>query len=144
MIFKILLYFFAAVGVAATLVVLFGTYLWFSLDIPQYILDMTETTMSAEEEVLDSATNTPSSSESPQEEPALLTEPMTIPSSALTDEQRALVETFGLDSENLTITPEMILCAEQTLGNQRFSEILSGALPSVPESLSLLPCLRQQ
>lgn len=71
----------------------------------------------------------------------VVTEPITVSPDTLSDEQVDALETFGLDPENLTITPEMVQCFEEKLGAERIAEIVGGASPGPLEALSLLPCL---
>lgn len=67
-------------------------------------------------------------------------EGMTINTSALSDTQRKMLETMGVDTENLTLTPEMVACAEAEVGSARLMEIKDGASPSMSESASLMGC----
>lgn len=66
----------------------------------------------------------------------------TIDESNLTQEQRNMLESFGIDPSSITITPEMIACAEAELGAARLEEIRNGAMPSVTEGAALLACYR--
>lgn len=58
----------------------------------------------------------------------------------LTADQRKLLESFGIDSNNVTVTAEMIACAEAKLGASRVAEIKGGATPSFMEGTKLLAC----
>lgn len=60
----------------------------------------------------------------------------------LSDGQKSLLETVGIDSEIFIITPEMIACAEEKLGTERFGEIVDGATPTFFEGTGLLGCVR--
>ncbi len=64
----------------------------------------------------------------------------TIDSSNMTDGQRNLMNALGLDPNNVTITSEMIVCAEEKLGASRVEEIKNGATPSFTEGASLVTC----
>jgi hypothetical protein len=63
-----------------------------------------------------------------------------ISADALTDDQKQMLERFGIDTETITITPEMIQCAEAAIGKDRLDEIKNGDTPSFLESVSLLRC----
>ncbi len=66
----------------------------------------------------------------------------TIDASSLTPSQRQLLESLGIDADNVTITPEMVACAEAKLGAARIEEIKNGATPSFTEGASLVACYR--
>ena len=59
----------------------------------------------------------------------------------LTDEQASLLVNFGIDRETFIITESMIVCAEEKLGQARFTEITNGASPDFFEAVDLLRCL---
>lgn len=63
-------------------------------------------------------------------------------SSDLSDDQRRLMTALGIDVDEVTITPEMIVCAEAKLGAQRIEAIKEGATPTVAEGLDLVACYR--
>lgn len=65
-----------------------------------------------------------------------------VESSTLTEGQRGLAESLGFDTDNITITPEMIACAEEKIGAERLEEIKNGSTPSFTEGVSLLGCYR--
>lgn len=71
---------------------------------------------------------------------AATTKGTTIDSSNMTDGQRKLISALGFDPNNVTITPEMIACAEAKLGATRVEEIKAGATPSFTEGASLVTC----
>lgn len=64
-----------------------------------------------------------------------------IDQTALTPEQKELLEKLGVDTESMAITSAMVECAEVKLGTVRVDEIIAGATPSLMEGLSVLPCL---
>lgn len=66
----------------------------------------------------------------------------TVNTSSLSDSQRRMIESFGIDPDSITITPEMIACAEAKLGSARIEEIKNGATPSFSEGASLMACYR--
>lgn len=59
----------------------------------------------------------------------------------LTESQKNMAKTFGINLDTLIITPAMQTCAEGKLGDARYAEILSGSAPGMTESVSLLGCL---
>jgi len=142
---KIFLYFFILLGIVGVAALSFGVYVWWSL---QGLHDAAETETASSTPVVTETTDTRDMEvvreerEEIQEETLKITESVTIPASALTEDQKETAETFGLDTENLTITPEMVVCMEGKLGSERLGEILAGATPGPLESLSLLSCLR--
>ncbi len=64
----------------------------------------------------------------------------TVDISTLPETQQAMLRTLGYEN-TITFTPEMIVCAEGTLGSARVAEIMGGAAPSMMESASLMACL---
>lgn len=74
--------------------------------------------------------------------PVVPDEPITITSDSLTEGQQELLEKFGLDEAEITITPKMAACAEEKLGTERIQEITAGASPTPFEVLRLAPCIR--
>lgn len=63
--------------------------------------------------------------------------------SQMTADQRKMLESFGLNPDEVTITPEMIACAEAKVGAARIQEIINGATPSFMEGASLITCYGQ-
>ncbi len=66
----------------------------------------------------------------------------TVNTNSLTDGQRQMIEALGIDADNVTITAEMVACAEAKLGAARVEEIKNGATPSFSEGASLMACYR--
>jgi hypothetical protein len=66
----------------------------------------------------------------------------TVNTNNLTDGQRQMIEALGIDADNITITAEMVACAEAKLGAARVEEIKNGATPSFSEGASLMACYR--
>lgn len=64
----------------------------------------------------------------------------TLDASAMTDGQRKLLESLGVDADSITITPQMIACAETSLGSDRVVEIQNGSTPSFVEGTKLMAC----
>ena len=63
-----------------------------------------------------------------------------VKSNNLTEEQLSLARALGIDPKNVTITQEMIVCAESKLGADRVEEIKNGATPSFGEGVTLAGC----
>lgn len=57
------------------------------------------------------------------------------------DGQKALAKKFGIDTDALKITPELISCGQEKLGESRIQEIQDGDTPTTLETFSLLGCL---
>lgn len=73
-------------------------------------------------------------------QPSEISEPTTIDSSQMTDGQKALLRTMGLDPESITITPEMVACAEAEIGADRVAAIQNGDTPGPIEGAKMLAC----
>ena len=61
----------------------------------------------------------------------------------LTESQRSILSTFGYKGDTVTIPHEVVACAEQSVGEARFTEILDGGAPTPFELLKLSPCLKK-
>ena len=59
----------------------------------------------------------------------------------LSDSQKSVLGTIGVDVDSFVITPAMQACAAEKLGNERMAEIIAGAAPTTLETTKLLPCL---
>ncbi len=70
-------------------------------------------------------------------------EPVTVKTAELSDTQQNILKTFGFEGESFTVTPSMIVCAEEVLGSARLSEVLGGSSPTTIESMKLLPCFKE-
>lgn len=75
------------------------------------------------------------------EEPPI-TESILLRDLPLSDGQRSMLKTAGIDVETFVITPEMVTCAQQKLGSARFEEIIEGSAPTFMESTRLLGCIQ--
>ncbi len=62
--------------------------------------------------------------------------------SNLTEGQRNMLRSFGLNPDEVNITPQMIACAEAKIGATRIEEIKNGATPSFTEGASLVACYK--
>ncbi len=72
-----------------------------------------------------------------------ITAPVVIDTASLSDSQKALLSTLGIDAEKVTVTPAMIACAYKTLGEGRVEEIIAGSKPGPVEVVRVLPCMQQ-
>lgn len=61
----------------------------------------------------------------------------------LTENQKKMLETFGVDTTSLTVTKEMITCATAKLGEERLKEIMNGETPAFLEGAALFGCYAQ-
>lgn len=68
--------------------------------------------------------------------------PTPVSTDSLTDSQKKMLESFGVDTNAITVTAAMIACAEGKLGKARIEEIKNGATPSMLEGASLIACYR--
>ncbi|MFM2381511.1 MAG: hypothetical protein RLZZ76_278 [Candidatus Parcubacteria bacterium] len=66
----------------------------------------------------------------------------TVSADALTESQKKMLESFGVDTNAITVTTAMIACAEAKLGAARVEEIKNGATPSMLEGASLIACYK--
>lgn len=66
----------------------------------------------------------------------------TIEAANLSEGQKKLLSALGIDADSITVTPEMVVCAEAGLGPARIDEITSGATPSFTEGLKLAGCYK--
>ncbi len=62
----------------------------------------------------------------------------------LNDEQEQFLENIGIDVETLPteISPDMIACFQEELGEERVKEIIGGATPGVLDIVRARPCLK--
>lgn len=65
-----------------------------------------------------------------------------IQAASLSEGQKKLLNALGIDADSVTVTPEMVACAEASLGSARIDEIINGATPSFAEGLKLAACYR--
>jgi hypothetical protein len=69
---------------------------------------------------------------------------VTLDTSALTDGQRTLLESLGVDTDSITLTPDMIVCAEAKIESERLTAIKKGDTPSFFEGAKLMTCYTVQ
>lgn len=88
------------------------------------------------------ATSTPAAATGTPEAPTV-TEPITVKASDLSKTQQKALDAVGLGDASITITPEMVACAEDAIGADRVNDLMGGAAPTPLESVKLLPCLKK-
>jgi hypothetical protein len=65
---------------------------------------------------------------------------VTVDTAALTDGQRQLLESLGVDTDSIILTPAMVACAKTKLGTERMTAIENGDTPSFFEGTKLMAC----
>ncbi len=65
-----------------------------------------------------------------------------VDTATLSDGQKKILNTLGVDTENLVLTPEMVACAEAKIGSARLAEIQAGVSPSFLEGAALVACYK--
>jgi len=118
---------------------------------PRWVSTPASATSSLVTEVVSETTGSPMSPETdprtserepmPSATVPILAEPLPLSALPLTDAQRSLLSSAGIDVATFMITPDMVVCAQSALGNERFAEIVAGDAPGVIEIYSLLRCL---
>lgn len=127
-------------GVGIGFIIGFVTALWWEKQVVE-LPHSTVNEVASESTAADSEVSATSSLEQ-SEQNEQKTEPATT-SFSITEEQRAMLLRFGINPDTITITQEMVLCAEQALGKARISDIMAGATPSLFESMKLIGCYQQ-
>lgn len=69
-----------------------------------------------------------------------IVEPIEIDTATLGGAQQEVLKTFGYDNQTITITPKMVMCAQNAVGKERLDEITRGAAPTPFEAAKMLPC----
>lgn len=85
-------------------------------------------------------TDTMESSSTPDTKTSAPAGSVEVDTSSLTDGQRQLLQTLGIDANSVTVTPAMMTCAEAAVGTTRLDEIKAGDTPSFTEGLKLFGC----
>ena len=115
----------------------------------QYSSSSTEAdTSSAEESGQEIASTTPNQESETESEimldantdEQLQTEAVIVDTSALDPGQQKALKRVGVDADSITITPEMIACAEEKVGVETVTAIQNGSTPSFIEATKLLTC----
>ena len=130
-IIKTLLFSLVLICVGGTLGVL---YVWKELSLQGAVVAIPEHTGTSTSAVVPIATSTSA---------AIFTKPITISTDSLPPAQKKVLDTLGVGSKQITITPGMVSCAVDTLGATRALELKNGAAPSLAEGLTLLTCLKK-
>lgn len=128
------------IGLLLIGIILYVCFVWFtkSTNIPN-------TTTDTNFDISD-ATTTPASIEeagaNPTETqpPALENESVIIDTTTLSDGQRGVLETFGVEGETIEITPAMLECAKEKIGQERLDAIIAGDTPGFFEGVQLASC----
>lgn len=104
------------------------------------------TVVTDEEQSIQQSLETPTNETVEQSEATQETtpeEPLVVNTNTLSPEQKKLLETFGINTDSIEVTAEMVVCAKAKVGEVRFEEILSGSTPTFFEGLSLASCYQQ-
>ncbi len=67
-----------------------------------------------------------------------------ISASSLTEAQKSMLASYGIDSSKFVITEAMIACAKVGVGEARLEEILKGSAPTPYEAKKLVPCVNAE
>lgn len=113
----------------------YGTHIFQALSQPVSSSVVTGATQTAQ---ADASSTEQTSSTSP----AATQKPITVKTSSLTPAQKALLASFGINADTVTITPQMISCAYGTLGEARVNAIVAGAKPTAMEMVKVAPCIK--
>lgn len=123
----------------------FGVYIWYMVQNVH-----TEISNSVQKEVKQEEVRVPESSTEKKDEkrgdiapPAISEAPVVIQTESLTDTQQKMLKTLGYTEDSVTITPEMIACAENVVGSERLQAITNGSAPSPMEAIKLIPCFKK-
>ncbi len=69
-------------------------------------------------------------------------EPIVIERESLSETQQKLFDVLGFEGESVVISPEVVLCAREAVGETRFTEIINGSAPGPIEAAKLLSCTK--
>lgn len=103
-------------------------------------VETTDKSPSAFEAVRSGAADSSQPASADQAAAAVAEEGTTIDASVMTAGQRKLLGSLGVDADSITVTPEMISCAQNSLGDERVTAIQNGDTPSFLEGTKLLSC----
>lgn len=119
-------------------------YIWREIAFVEYIPAPESERPRAESETTPTTSSEMQKQNPPQEPTPTITlpEPVTISIDSLPQGQRTLLEALGMDSASYTITPEVVQCAIDALGEERALAIQNGAVPTMAEGLTLIACLK--
>jgi len=68
--------------------------------------------------------------------------PIEIDTTSLPAGQQRVLNTLGVDESSVTITPEVVACAEAAIGADRVAAIIAGDTPGLLEGIKLANCYR--
>jgi hypothetical protein len=75
--------------------------------------------------------------------PPLLSKPITVSTENLPASQQKVLDTLGIGTQSITVTPKAVECAVTALGSVRALELKEGGTPTIAEGLTLLACLKK-
>lgn len=132
------------IAVASLLLVIaigLGIYVWYTVQKVQLRTDSVFVPPRVDQvkDVVPETTESPSVSPDPT---PVVKKPVVIQTSNLPESQQKILGALGLTAGTITITPAMVQCAGEAVGETRLYEIVKGSAPSVPESMKLLPCFK--
>ncbi|QQR64472.1 hypothetical protein IPH92_02785 [Candidatus Kaiserbacteria bacterium] len=124
----------------------FSVYVWYTIQNIPTAADIPMLQESSQVTSDESATKITVPTEEKPETTVTKTEsvpPTVIETETLSETQQTMLKSMGYTKDTVTITKEMITCAEDAVGAARLKGIMDGAAPSPMESLKLLPCFKQ-
>lgn len=124
----------------------FGVYVWYTIQNIPTVADIPVLQESSQVTSDESTTKVTVPREEKPETTVTKTEsapPTVIETETLSETQQTMLKSMGYTKDTVTITKEMITCAEDAVGAARLKEIMDGAAPGPMESLKLLPCFKQ-
>ncbi len=136
--------FLVVVTVLLVVAVMLGVYVWYSV---QKLSSETQGYKDAQEKSQETSNQGGAKIEEitivPDSEMPTNEEVIEIHTADLTESQQKTLQAFGLEGDSFLITEDMITCAKDAVGEERYEEILNGAAPSPLESMKLLPCMNK-
>ncbi len=116
----------------------FGVYIWYivqKLDTSSVnVSETTQSIQSTQEISVEKAATTNTES---------IQQPIVIETNTLSESQQKILNSLGYNGDSITITPNMVICAEEAVGQSRLDEILLGAIPNPLESINLIHCFNR-
>jgi len=120
----------------------FGIYVWYIVQKLDTQIGDTSVPSVSQNIKTPSAEEGDTTKDSSKSSDQIVAEPYVIQMSDLPETQQKVLETVGIKGDTITITAEMISCAEKAVGKERLAEIQTGTAPTAFESVKLLPCLK--
>lgn len=115
------------------------------LNIPTPINSVLDKTLNVLQERTDTAATSETKAETNTTSTPSVQQQNAVPSTitpTLTDAQKAMLTSFGINPDTFVITQTMITCAETKLGSTRMTEIKNGSKPTFFEGATLATCYR--